>query len=173
MRLFIAIDLDNNAYFSKIQDQIPSAIATIPKEFHLTLKFLGETEKQEEIIEKLGKIRFKAFKLNATKIGVFPSEEFIQVVWVGLDDNIALFELQKEVEEALKDFGFKKDYDFVPHITLARIKYIKSDQKKEFVKKIKEIKIENKSFEVNEFKLIKSELTPDGPVYTLVKVFKA
>lgn len=171
MRLFVAIDLDEEDYFKQIQEQIPEAKSTYGKTFHLTLKFLGDTEKKDEIIEALKNIKFKSFNLNTTHIGVFPSENYIKVVWIGLDENKDLIKLQKDVEKALEPFNFKKDFDFHPHITLARIRFI--PDKDNFVEKLKQIKPDKKEFDVKEFKLIKSELTGEGPVYEDIEVFRA
>jgi 2'-5' RNA ligase len=173
MRLFIAIDLDQEDYFKQIQGQIPETKATYPKAFHLTLKFLGETDKKDDIIKALEKIKFKPFKLKTTEIGVFPSENHIRVVWLGLGDNNDLKKLQKDIEKALEPFKFKKDHKFYPHITLARIKFIKQEQKREFVDNLKQIRFAEKESEVKEFKLIKSELARQGPIYEDVKVFTA
>ena len=173
MRLFIAIDLDQEDYFKQIQGQIPESKATYPKAFHLTLQFLGETEKKEEIINELNKIEFQSFQLKTTKIGVFPAENYIKVVWLGLEENSDLTKLQKDIEKALDKFNFKKDHNFHPHVTLARIKFIRQEDKKEFTANLKEIKFVEKVFEVETFKLIKSELTRQGSVYDVVAVFSA
>ena len=173
MRLFIALDLDHEDYFKQIQERIPKDVkASFPKQFHLTLKFLGETDKKDLILDKLKNISFKPFVLKTTNIGFFPSDDYIKVVWLGLEGNDELLKLQKQVEAQLKDFNFRKDHDFHPHITLARIKFLSPDQKRDFVK-LKDLEIESKEFQVEEFKLIKSELLPDGPVYEDVEVFKA
>jgi len=172
MRLFIAIDLGNEDYFNQIQGQLPEAKATYPKQFHLTLKFLGEIDKQEDIIEALETTQFKPFRLKTTNIGVFPSENYIKVVWLGLEDNDDLRRLQEDIEKILESFNFKKDHKFHPHITLARIKFIKQEQKEEFIDNLKQIKFAEKEFEVEEFKLIKSELTKQGPAYEDVAKFK-
>lgn len=171
MRLFIAIDLDQEDYFKQIQGQIPETKVTYPKVFHLTLKFLGETDKKDEIIKALEKIKFKPFILKTTEIGVFPSENYIRIVWLGLEDNSDLNKLQEDIERALEQFDFKKDHKFHPHITLARIKFIKQEDKKEFVDNLKQIKFAEKEFEVKEFRLIKSELAREGPMYEDVSVF--
>lgn len=174
MRLFIAIDLDNKEYFKEIQDQTPKAVMTHPKTFHLTLKFLGETDKQIEVVNILKNIKFKKFKIHTTNIGFFPSENYINVIWLGLEANKELIKLQTSIEKSLESFDFKKDFsDFKPHITLARVKFIKPEKKKEFVQSVKKIMIPEKEFEVNEFKLIKSELTKEGPVYGDVENFKS
>ena len=149
MRLFIAIDLDNEEYFKELQDQLKSdnIKATYPKSFHLTLKFLGETNKQEEIIQTLKQIKFKELNLKTTNIGFFPSENYIRVIWLGLEDHEELNKLQNQIEKALEPFNFKKDYkDFHPHITLARIKFIKDKQI--LINKINKIKIEQKEFKI-------------------------
>ena len=46
MRAFIAIDFNDDEYFKKIQEQIPTDTAKIKPttSYHLTLKFLGEVE---------------------------------------------------------------------------------------------------------------------------------
>ena len=173
MRLFIAIDLKElKDYFTEIQKQMPSDIAKLKlvKSFHLTLKLLGETDKMEEVRAALSKVKFKPFKLKlAKKLGVFPSESYIKVVWVGLEGNDELKKMQKQIEEVLESFHFRKDFEFMPHLTLARVNFINDKQK--FMEKIKSIKVEPKEVMVKEFKLIKSELTKEGPVYEEKGVF--
>lgn len=173
MRLFIAVEFEELAdYFTQLQQQIPEAKATFPKKFHLTLKFLGEVEenKIEEIKEKLKQVKFSQFKLKLGSTGVFPSESFIRVVWVGLEDGESIKQLQQNIESSLEGM-FKKDDKFHPHITLARIKFIDSDKKEEFVSKIKEIQVEPKEVNITKFKLIKSTLTGEGPVYEDLEEF--
>ena len=45
--------------------------------------------------------------------------------------------------------------------------------KEEFIKKINQIKLEEKEITINEFKLIKSELTPEGSKYKTLEEVKA
>jgi len=167
MRLFIAIDLNNEDYFKNIQKQLPDTNATYPKEFHLTLQFLGETPKKEEIVKELEKIKVKPFRLKTTNIGVFPNEDDIKIVWLSLEPNNILKELQKDVEIKMSYLGFKSEYrEFKPHITLARIKFLKYNQS--YMKKLREIKFEPREFEIKNIKLIKSTLMHDGPVYETI-----
>jgi len=170
MRLFIALDLDNKEYFEQIQDLLPEAKAIYPKAFHLTLQFLGETDKLSQITVVLKKIKFNKLKLRTAKIGVFPDEHHPRIIWLGLQDNQDLMQLQKDIESAVEKFKFRKDKkSFHPHITLARIKFLKSNNN--YMKELNKIKPEQKEFEIKEFKLIKSELTEQGPVYTDLEVF--
>lgn len=174
MRLFIAIELEELAdYFKQLQEQIPKVKATFPKKFHLTLKFLGEVpdNKVGEIKEKLKLIKFSAFTLKLSSTGVFPNEKFIRVVWVGLENGENIASLQQKIETALEGM-FKKDSRFHPHITLARVKFIESNKKEEFINAIKAIKVEPKEVTIKNFKLIKSTLTKQGPVYEDLEVYE-
>ncbi|MBN2112181.1 RNA 2',3'-cyclic phosphodiesterase [Candidatus Woesearchaeota archaeon] len=173
MRLFIALELEELAdYFKELQQKVPKAKATYPKQFHLTLKFLGDVQdnKLAEIKEKLKQVKFEPFQLKLGKTGVFPSEKFIRVVWVGLEDGEKIKKLQEQIEKALEGI-FEKDSRFHPHITLARIKFIEEDKKEEFIKSVKAIEIEPKETKIKNFKLIKSILTGEGPVYEDLEVY--
>jgi len=178
MRVFIAVEMPEE--IKKIlldaQKQINTKEARIrpAKAFHLTLKFLGEVEEKkiENIKSALKTIKFKKFDTALTEIGVFPNENYIRVVWIGLNDSEnKITSLQKEVDSKIEKLGFKKDTRFHPHLTLARVKFV--EDKQGFIKNLKEIKIEKKAFQITEFKLIKSILTPEGPVYEDISVFQA
>ena len=174
MRLFIAIELNYlKDYFAKLQALLPTnARLSITKTFHLTLKFLGEVqpEKVENIISLLRVVKFESFNLFLDSIGIFPTENYIRVVWIGLYPEENIIELQKNIDESLKQI-FKKEKDFKAHITLARVKY--PEDEKLFLEQIRKIKVENKKIDINEFKLIKSTLTLKGPVYEDLAVFKS
>lgn len=174
MRLFIAIDFNElKDYFIKLQKLLPkNAKLSLTRTFHITLKFLGEVQpdKVENMIDALKKIKFEPFSVFLDSIGIFPSENYIRVVWAGINPEEKVLELQKNIDEALKPM-FKKEKDFKAHITLARVKY--PEDKKSFVQQIKNIEVENKKIEVKDFRLIKSTLTPKGPIYEDLKIFNS
>lgn len=170
MRTFIAIEMPKEIkeILLEAQKQINTEKAKIrpAKAFHLTLKFLGEVEEKkiEDIKSALKEIKFEKFNTALTEIGVFPNESYIRVVWAGLDDSKGkIKKLQQEIDEKFQKLGFKKDTRFHPHVTLARVKFVKDKQ--DFIKDLKEMKIKKESFQITEFKLIKSILTPEGLVY--------
>jgi 2'-5' RNA ligase len=174
MRLFIAIDCKKlEESLLQIQKGIDLTLTNLKlvSTFHLTLKFLGEVQESqtEQIKSKLKQIRFSPFSINLDKVGVFPSENFIKVIWVGITPEEQVLQIQKQVEDALKEFNFKKEHKFHPHLTLARVKFIKDKEK--FNKNLKEIKVPDAKVEVKDLRLIKSTLKPEGPVYEDVQVF--
>ncbi len=174
MRLFIAIDISElKDYFIELQRLLPkNAKLSLTKSFHLTLKFLGEIQpsKADEIVNILKDIKFEKLDVFLDSIGIFPTENYIRVVWVGLKPEDMILDLQKRIDDSLKDL-FKKEKDFKAHITLARVKY--PEDKKSFVEQIKKIKVENKKIKIRDYRLVKSTLTPEGPVYEDLEVFSA
>ncbi|MBI3026532.1 RNA 2',3'-cyclic phosphodiesterase [Candidatus Woesearchaeota archaeon] len=174
MRLFVAVDFNGlKGYFSELQSYLPQNVKLMcTKSFHLTLKFLGEVhpDNVNPIINRLKSIKFQSFTVFLHSIGVFPTENYIRVVWVGLEPEDKVSELQKQIDEALIAM-FKKEKGSKAHITLARAKSI--EDKKQFLNQLKGIKIENKKAEIKDFRLIKSTLTPQGPAYDDLEIFEA
>lgn len=174
MRLFIAIDFNElKDYFAHLQNLLPkNAKLSYTKAFHLTLKFLGEVQPNnaDGIINILKNVKFRNFHVFLDGVGIFPSENYIRVVWVGLEPEDKILELQRNIDGSLRAL-FKKERDFKAHITLARVKY--PEDKKLFIEQLKKIKVENKEIEVKQFKLIKSTLNPKGPIYGDLAVFNS
>jgi len=176
MRLFIAITLPDEIkeYIKEIQKQIPlndNKIKLVSYEqLHLTLKFLGEVSEKDidEIKSSLSAVKVKSIKASLDNMGAFPSEKYIRVVLVGLKPKNKIMELQQSVDKSLLEL-FKPDKRFHPHVTIARVRFIQD--KKAFIEKVKNIKVEEKEFLVDSFRLIKSTLTSEGPIYEEISSF--
>ena len=170
MRAFISIDVSEKVKeeIRKIQSQLPEFIGkkTELENLHLTLKFLGEVsdEQVEKIKEKLKEIKFKKFETKIDEIGVF-SERFIRIIWIHLKN---CEKLQVEVDNALKSL-FPKEKRFMSHLTIARVKKI--DDKNKFLKELRKVKINSVKFLVEDFRLKKSTLRPEGPIYEDLEVY--
>ncbi len=171
MRLFIAFDVSESAHthILELQKKLIGAKLTFTKNFHLTLKFLGEVtpEHVDEIKKRLSKVKFTPFAAQLGGTGVFPENGTPRIVWIGIEPHDIICELQKNIDEALQGM-FSKEKSFQPHITLARVKEVMDKKFDEHIKNIKAVPL---TFEVNEFKLIESQLTSEGPVYKDVAVY--
>ena len=179
MRTFISIELPENIrkeIFKSFESLKNSRVAfgnfVKKQNIHLTLKFLGNLseEKIKEMEKKLSEIKFPNFSAQTGEIGFFPSEKYIRIIWADLiSDKIK--QLKKIIDDKLHEIGVNHDdREFSSHITIARIKKMKSKQ--DFFKKIKELRIKKMSFSIDSFFLNKSELRKDGPVYKVLKEFK-
>lgn len=167
MRLFIAIKLPKEVkdYLWELKEEfrnIGKFNFISKKNYHITLKFLGNTkeEKLEEIKEKLAKIEFNSFEDSLKELGCFNNK----VIWVNLNKKDNVLKLAKIIDQEFME----KEQRFSDHITLTRIKDIK--KKNEFIKKLK-TKIKPIKFKINSFELIKSDLSKDGPKYTVLETY--
>lgn len=172
MRTFIAIEMTElKDFFFNLQKKIDKeAKINFTKNFHLTLKFLGDIdeEKSKKVKKLLGEIKFNKFRIKTSLLGVFPNENYIRVIWIGLESE-KIIELQKAIDEKLRNF-FPRDKRFHPHLTLGRVKFVKD--KERFIQNYKNIEVEQKEFEVKNFKLKKSTLTPQGSVYEDLEIYE-
>jgi len=169
MRCFLAIELskDIKEKLEELKSHFKmKGIKLVEKEnLHITVKFLGDIDK--EIVEKIKNLdlSIKPVKSDIKYIGVFPNENYIRVIWVGATNLISIF---KEIDRKLSELGFKKEKDYVPHITIGRVKFI--ENKKLLKNKIDKYKnVELGELEVKNIVLMKSELTREGPIYKVIK----
>ena len=178
MRTFVAIELSNDEVvesIKKCQSEINiNAKAVEPTNFHFTLQFLGEVTEDvsQKIIQALQTIEFSSFSVNLKGIGTFPKAKFPRVVWIGTDEKGGnmLIQLAKKVEKVLEPLGFFSDKPFKPHLTVFRIKKKIGDITKELEK---QKTVDFGTQKVTEIKFKKSELTPNGPIYSDLEEVKA
>lgn len=167
MRCFIAIDLPEKVKeeISNIQKKLPEARMNLvnPDNAHLTLKFIGEIDSKsaEKIRESIKEVKFD-IKCRISGIGVF-SPSFIRVIWISLEPEEKLGEIQLLIDNKLEELGFKREKKWKAHLTIARVKQIEDKQK--FLEKLRKINIKPVDFNANNIKLKKSVLTSKGPVY--------
>jgi len=176
MRCFIAIDLPGEIkdYLFNLQKEFDNNLIKVKwvakKNLHLTLKFLGEVDEKtlEEVKRKLKGIKIKKFLLKLEEVGLFPDENYVRVIWIGLKPDENIIKLQKLIDSELLDL-FKGEQEFKAHLTLGRAKFVKD--KEGFKALFKKIKIKDLEFKVDSFKLMKSTLTKDGPIYDVLELY--
>ena len=174
-RAFICIDFPSEVVkeIARVQELIGkkkfTGKLTELENLHLTLKFLGEVneEKLNEIKKRLSKVKMGEFEAKLGEVGIFSYHNKPRIVWI---KNLGkgIHELQKKVDEVLEGL-FEKEERFMSHLTVARVKYVKD--KKDFVNYIEKLNVKELNWKVREFKLMKSELRPVGPVYGMIERF--
>jgi 2'-5' RNA ligase len=180
-RLFIAADIELSNKFKALTQQLQfdfrnDSIVWVKSELqHLTLRFLGETPetKIEPIAEILANLAnsTQSFELQLDKMGVFGSKHSPETLWYGFSEFSLFKSLFEKLEKELLALGFKENYgNFVPHITVGRIK--KVAHKKHFWETFEKRQPQfTQMIKVNHLKLIQSKLNNEGPKYkTLYEV---
>lgn len=137
---------------------------------HLTLRFLGATpEPQIKLLKKLlAEVCSQSapFTLHLDKLGIFGSRYAPKVIWAGFEDFTPFRQLFDSLENALQEAGFAPNAgNFVPHVTLGRIKKIQD--KARFRKIIEKHKIPfTQDLFIKDMTLYQSILKSEGPEYT-------
>ena len=123
MRAFIAINFTNDIIrrLIKAQDELRDydkyANYSRRENLHLTLAFIGETERIDDIKKIMDACACPPFKLAICGSGRFGDDIF----WAGIEKNPALESLAEGLKDALRAAGFPiEKRRFTPHVTLAR-----------------------------------------------------
>ena len=179
-RGFIAIDIDSFPKLVQFENEIRNLGANVklvePENIHITLKFLGDTN--EEYADRIDEIMKDAvkdinpFEIKLKGAGVFPNQNYIKVMWIGIENGEQIGKIVSKIDEKISELGFEKERRrFSAHLTIARVKSAKNKEKLlELIEKYRDI--EFGSLKVDTIKLKKSELTPKGPIYTMLKEAK-
>jgi 2'-5' RNA ligase len=180
MRAFIAIELPESIRAALRREQAsfrpasPDARWTQPEGIHLTLKFLGEISdrKVREVCESLKNLgQFESFAVGLKGFGFFPDARRPRVFWAGVEAPASLRRLAEQVEEAMGRIGFaREERPFRPHLTLARFR-VPQPQPALQALLTQQGEQELGNFEVSEFFLFESKLSPQGAQYRKVERF--
>lgn len=172
MRTFISLEIppEIKKEVSKIQQRLKQLNIkgrwVKEKNLHLTLVFLGEIEPQK--IKKVEKILEKiipettSFQLSFEKVDCFPSPFRPKIIYLYLkDETSALKKLTEKIRQELKEekVWFDKK-SFVPHLTLGRLQ-----GRRNLKKVVQNLKPPPIAFKAKKVHLVKSALTPRGPIY--------
>lgn len=188
IRAFIAIEISEGIRkkLALLQERLKKGATFLPltaswvkpENIHITLKFLGKTE-EDKIKKIVGEIKealkgIESFRINFQGLGVFPNERQPRVLWVGIKEGEReLREIQQRLEMRLAGLGFPaEERGFHPHLTLARIKSVKESAG--FMKIVSEHQQLSNLGEcfASEVVLFRSDLHPDGAVYTPLEKVK-
>ena len=177
MRTFIAIELSQAvqqalaAIQQKMRPLVSFARWTRPDGTHLTLKFLGEAQKDQidRIKAELDRIApaYNPIELILSGVGAFPRPAAPRVLWIGMQQNDVVKRLQTDIESAISPLDFPSEKrDFKPHLTLARLEGSNwpPDLRQQFLDCASIIS--GVAWRAERIVLFRSELLKGGAVYT-------
>jgi len=183
IRAFLAIDLPHEIRneIAQIQNRLKNDLRGLirwvrPEGIHLTLKFFGDIKGND--METVSRVmenqagRINPLRFGIKNLGVFPDLKRPRVLWLGIDGDVeSLIAFQKAMDRELYAHGFPiEDRPFRPHLTLARIREPKG------LMGIAKL-MENRDgytagcFDAAEIILFRSQLMPQGAVYTKLACF--
>jgi len=175
VRCFIALDLP-----SPVRNHLAKVAARVgnkgnvkwvpPDQMHMTLVFAGELDPAnvEGLREAVRSIEVPQLSLALTGLGHFPERGEPRVVWAALGGDVEpLAKLFTDLSERAARHGVPREKrDFVPHVTLGRVKssfgaYALVDALQAAAKDLNP-----KPFAPTGLVLYQSELLRAGPVHT-------
>ncbi len=175
MRLFVAVDLPDAVKnrLETLRAPVPGARWVSRDQMHLTLFFIGETERLSDVKAALQPVRAAPFDLLLSGVGRFPpgSRRPPRVLWAGFAPQPALLALQAQVAAALTALGFPpENRPYSPHLTLARVK---AENTLPAAERFLEAHAGFRAgpVRVEAFALYASDLTPQGARYTQQAVY--
>lgn len=183
IRAFIAIDIA-----PEILDQINRISADLNRKInnhavrwvaagniHLTLKFLGDVSLNNlELLTdalRLEAGNHRKFSISVGGLGAFPSVRRPRVLWIGVEGPDALLNLQRNIESQMARLGYEKDQrSFSPHLTLGRVsRNARPEEIRAISQTVEAYKLGFIGITlVSAFHLYRSDLHPEGAVYTRV-----
>jgi 2'-5' RNA ligase len=184
LRTFIAIEIPdeiqnalktmiNNAQLTRMNGFRPVR----PEMIHLTLKFLGETNRTQisriqEILSEISRTQI-AFKIQVKGLGAFASWENPRTVWAGLAFPPELQELSVKINESTRAIGFPQEKRVLsPHLTLART--MEDGDRRIIRKNLEPLRQYSDTsfgvFVVNHLVFFESKLQPGGSIYSPISI---
>jgi 2'-5' RNA ligase len=180
IRTFLSLNLQNKEIECLKQDQnkIKGILGNEnirwedPDKYHLTLRFLGDTdaEKIEPLISTLERLKFdfETIEFYTDKIDFFPNRRFPNIIFAGLKEKGKNIEtLVGFIDKIIFNFGIKPDKKFIPHITFGR--FNRNKRRKIASDMVFELTPLNIQF--NSFSLMQSKLLPTGSEYEEISTF--
>jgi len=175
LRTFVAVKVEPSPVLQETMKDLKQKLAGEqvkwgePNNLHLTLKFLGDTlpSQVDEIGEELNQAAkmFSAFTFRLEGLGFFKNRGMPRVLFVPVNEGEILQQLAAEIDNRLTTLGFQAERrPFKPHLTLARIKYLKN--KKAFYEAVEKYRDTfMQTAKINEIIFYRSVLRPHGPEY--------
>ena len=146
---------------------------SVPKEVHMTLRFLGDVEAKKigELSAQMRSLeKYPSFNVSMKGLGAFPNNRDPRVVWIGSEPEPHFYDILSDLDRMLGTASIQYDRKpFKAHITVGRVR--------EPSKRLIELLDENRdlaagSFVCSEIFLMKSVLTPKGAEHSVIETIR-
>jgi RNA 2',3'-cyclic 3'-phosphodiesterase len=179
LRTFIAVDVGKaiRSRLVDLQEKLARAETEVkwvePENLHVTLLFLGEVDERQTprvcglVADETA--RHTPFLMAVETVGCFPNPRRPRVLWVGVGQGTQeLCALHDALETPLQELGYRREERrYTPHITLGRVK---SDRPTVQLAEAlaRQAAWKGGEIEVGALLVMSSELTPKGPIYSVL-----
>jgi len=180
LRTFIGVDIGKTirdravALQEKLSPSTNGVKWVEPQNLHVTLLFLGEVDDREipavcrAVSEQTAE--HLPFEISVEKLGCFPHPRRPRVIWIGVGEGAQeLGTLHDGLEPLLLALGCyrREERRYRPHVTLGRVRGERpADQLAAVLAQNQDWK--GGKIPVSEVLVMSSELTPQGPNYTVL-----
>lgn len=182
LRVFVAVKVDNPLIVGRVT-QIQQDLGRAglkakfvePENLHITLRFIGEIPQAsvELLRQRLFEVKYKPFTMLLKGVGGFPSISSPRVLWLGVEKGaLQLEDLARAVNGVVNSLKICKEEPeerFTPHLTIARLKGPLTPEARKILGGLSELVLGEQH--VDCFYLLRSTLTPSGPIYTTIEKY--
>jgi RNA 2',3'-cyclic 3'-phosphodiesterase len=179
IRTFLAVDLSKAIRDRAVALQTRLAragteVKWVEREnLHVTLLFLGEVDNREIVqvcrLAKQCTAGEPSFPMSVESVGCFPNVRRPRIIWIGVGEGAQpLCAVHDALELSLAELGYRREERrYKPHATLGRVKSdLPTDKLSQAL--LAEATWKGGETVVQEILIMGSELTPQGPVYTVL-----
>lgn len=139
------------------------------EQLHLTLRFIGEVDRHaaEDVAAALGTVHHPRFDLALDGMGQFDRKGRIEALWAGVAPQAPVKALHNKVDQALARVGIEPETRaYLPHITIARFGRNAGPVGALITRSGG---VTSPPEEIDQFCLYESQLSHEGPVYTIIE----
>jgi 2'-5' RNA ligase len=180
LRTFIAVDLGKaiRDRCVALQELLARAATDVkwvePENLHVSLLFLGEVEDRDMAVVCRAVADVCAahapFAMHVETAGCFPHPRRPRVLWVGVGEGrTEVVALHDALEKPLLQLGCyrREERRYTPHITLGRVRGDRATSALAAAL-AQQARWQGGVTQVQEVRVLSSELTPQGPIYTVL-----
>lgn len=170
-RLFIAIPLNSSQTIMERKSEIEKQLLAYKIKWvenhnlHLTISFLGETNRYGDLKRELSKLKIERFSINIGGFGYFKKGSDVSALFLKIERSKDLQNLYNQVISITKSLGFKEEKrEYIPHLTFGRVKESSSGLIQN-LNRLKGEEIVPFVEDIDKISLVESKLLPMGPQY--------